>query len=282
MENYWLNDEAVSYGIVQYSVVNMRAYSVFQSELINQVLLGTVVAILDQRDEFYLIQSWDGYRGWVSRHALVTGDEKMAEDWSQSRQVMVRENYGVVCSEPDKESDIITDLVPCAFLKTTGTVEHFFAIEMPGRQAGYVKKGLVIEREKQEKIKISGEKIIEQARKFLGIPYLWGGNSSKGFDCSGFVQTVFRMLNVYLPRDSGPQSRDGETILLEGGPDTFRVGDLLFFGKSAKRINHVAIYIGNGLYIHSRGKVGINSLLPEHPQYNDYLKKLFVKVQRVI
>ncbi len=281
MEKYWLHEDAVSYGIVQYSVVNMRAQSVFQSELVNQVLLGTIVPVLDKRDEFYLIRNWDGYQGWISRHGLVPGDKKLAERWLKSQQVMVRENYGVVYSQPQDESDIITDLVPCAVLRKTGVIEGYVTIEMPDGQAGYVKKEILIDKDQQEKIEISGKKIIRQARKFLGIPYLWGGNSSKGFDCSGLVQTVFRLLNVELPRDSGPMSRIGETILLEGGPDNFKVGDLLFFGKSVKRINHVAIYIGEGFYIHSRGKVGINSLIPDHPLYNDYLRSLFVKVQRV-
>jgi cell wall-associated NlpC family hydrolase len=77
-------------------------------------------------------------------------------------------------------------------------------------------------------------------------------------------------------------SKEGKNVPLEKDFKQYKIGDLLFFGKTATRINHVAIYIGDGLYIHSRGKVGINSLDANHPLYEEYLKSLFVKVQRII
>lgn len=281
--NYsWFRDDAVGYGIVNVSVANIRAYSVFQSELVNQSVLGTIVSILDKRDDFFLIQNRDGYIGWMSKHALTPVDETVAENWEKAEKVIITTSYGLVYREPDERSFIISDLVPCVFLKKVESLADFLKIELPDGQNGFIRKNGALPEADYRKIQISGEKIVEQARKFLGIPYLWGGNSSKGFDCSGFVQTVFRLLNVELPRDSGPMSRVGTTIPLTEPQEDFKIGDLVFFGKTPSRINHVGIYIGDEVYIHSRGKVRLNSFNEKHPLYEAYLKSLFVKVQRVI
>ena len=282
MKYSWYREDAISYGIIQVSVANMRAHSVFQAELVNQTLMGNIVSILDKRDDFYLIQNWDGYMGWVNKHEILIGDTELAEQWEESEKVMMRENHGLIFREPDDNSQILSDLVPCILLKKLGQKAGYIQIEMPDKQIGYVKKDLLMEDKEYRMIKISGEKIVLQAQKFMGIPYLWGGNSSKGFDCSGLVQTVFRLYNATLPRDSGPMSREGKNIPISESCHDYQKGDLLFFGKTANRINHVAIYTGDGLYVHSRGKVGINSLDSNHPLYEEYLKCLFVKVQRII
>ena len=282
MNKNWMHEEAIAYGIVNISVVDMRAQSVFQSEMVNQTLLGTIVPILDKRDEFYLIQNWDGYWGWVNKHTIIIVDLEKAESWFNGRRVIVTANYGLVHTTADEDSDIISDLVAGVVLKKIKTEGTFTQVEMPNGETGYIKSHLVEDEDQHCRIKISQQKIVQQARKFLGIPYLWGGNSTKGFDCSGFVQTVYRLLNFNLPRDSGPMSREGQNIPIEKGYENLKTGDLIFFGKSQRRINHVAIYLGDQLYIHSRGKVMINSLDPKHRLYEDYLKSLLIKVQRFI
>jgi hypothetical protein len=280
--NYpWIREDAIGYGIINVSVANMRSQSVFQSELVNQTLMGNIVSLLDQRDDFYLVQNWDGYIGWISKHEIFVADLSLTKEWHGSEKVMMRKNYSLIYSEPAEDSQIISDLVPCILLKKLDDEADFLKVEFPDKQIGYVKKYLFISHKEYLNIDISVDKVTTLARTFLGIPYLWGGNSSKGFDCSGFVQTVFRLLNFILPRDSGPMSREGKTIPLTEKMTDYRPGDLFFFGKTVNRINHVAIYLGNGLYIHARGKVQINSLDKNHPLYEDYLRSLFVKVQRV-
>jgi hypothetical protein len=280
--NYpWIREDAVGYGIINVSVANMRAQSVFQSELVNQTLLGNIVSLLDRRDDFYLVQNWDGYVGWINKHEIYTGDLPLVKAWHDSEKVMMRKNNGLVYTEPTIDSPIISDLVPSILLKKLEDQDDFIKVELPDKQTGYVKKYLFITEKEYHNIDISADKVTTLAKTFLGIPYLWGGNSSKGFDCSGFVQTVFRLLNFKLPRDSGPMSREGNTVPISEKTTNYRPGDLFFFGKTATRINHVAIHLKEGRYIHSRGKVRINSLEQKHPLYEDYLKSLFVKVQRV-
>ncbi len=276
----WQSPEALKYGIVSISVANIRRLSVFQSELVNQTLMGTIVQILDERDEFYYIRNWDDYTGWVSKLSLTVVDEDGAREWWKSEKVMVTENYGIVRSSPDATGEILTDLVPCVELKYLRTVNNFHQVELPDGRIGFLTEKIVRREAEQHSLRVSSQFIVETARSFLGIPYLWGGTSAKGFDCSGFVQTVFRLLNIQLPRDTGPMSRKGSEIQ-PIDPSHLQTGDLIFFGKALNRINHVAIYLGNGQYIHAYGRVRINSMIPGDVLYNERLHKLMVKAVRI-
>ena len=106
-------------------------------------------------------------------------------------------------------------------------------------------------------IECNTHNLLEIAKSFLNVPYLWGGKSKLGFDCSGLIQTVYKKLGVDLPRDSSEQIKSKN--LIEIKYSNIRLGDLLFFGSDAF-INHVAIYIGDGEIIHSSGKVKIEKL----------------------
>lgn len=116
--------------------------------------------------------------------------------------------------------------------------------------------------------------IVKEARKFLGTPYLWGGSSPCGFDCSGLVQAIYRTFGIYLPRDSKDQKRIGRKIAHKD----IAVGDLLFFR------GHVAIAINRYRFIHSslgEGGVAINSLRPGDQDFREDLNDSFLGARRV-
>jgi cell wall-associated NlpC family hydrolase len=102
--------------------------------------------------------------------------------------------------------------------------------------------------------------------RFIGIPYLWGGTTPRGFDCSGLVQRIYRLHGVSLPRDSDQQARRGR-LKPAGSYETLRTGDLLFFGKSDAQITHVGMYLADGLFLHAYGHVRVGSLDPRHALY---------------
>lgn len=282
MKYNWLNKDATDYGIVNVSVANLRLQPIYQSELVNQLILGTIVPVFEEQNDFYYIQNWDGYLGWINKHTLILGNQKMAEDWQNASHVMAIENYGVIRKNENRESEVITDLVPCSLVKQLDNNAKFTRVELPDGQLGVVESSVIVDEKSQLNVKATKESLAGISKRFLGIPYLWGGTSTKGFDCSGFVQTVFRLLNISLPRDAKKMVEIGKEIHVEKDFGNLEIGDLLFFGKTLRRITHVAISLGGTLFIHSEGCVRVNSLKPDHSAFNEYRRKTFLTAKRIL
>ncbi|NOX37754.1 MAG: C40 family peptidase [Calditrichaeota bacterium] len=279
---YWETEDAQHVGIVKVSVASLRSLPVFQSELINQLWLGTIVPIFEERNEFYYIQNWDGYEGWVNRHFIQRVDRQQAHSWQRGKRIVITENYGVIRELPDSRSTILTDLVPGNTLKFLERQSGQTRVELPDGRQGWIENALFIFEEDLQRKTPTVDAILDTARRFLGVPYLWGGVSTKGFDCSGLVQMVFYLNNIRLPRDARQMAHVGQEVPLDDRFQHLKPGDLILFGKTLRRINHVAIYLGNGQYLHARGSVTINSLFPTDPLYEDYLRSLVIKAVRVI
>jgi cell wall-associated NlpC family hydrolase len=97
-------------------------------------------------------------------------------------------------------------------------------------------------------------RLLRTADSYVGVPYVWGGNTPKGFDCSGFTKYIFAKYDIALPRTSREQSRVGAPVSAAFG--SLRPGDLMFFAEPDEAISHVAIYAGDGVIIHSSSSVG--------------------------
>lgn len=274
-----------SYGIITISVANLRRQPKFQSELVSQTVLGTVIRIYKEKGDFYYVQNWDHYLGWLSKASVTAVDSITAVEWQNASHVMCMANYGTVTQQAatnGTNGEILVDLVPGAVLKRLGEGQEFVKVKTPDGNIGYVKKEQVVDVEVLQQVQATRAGIVQTSRKFLGVPYLWGGTSAKGFDCSGFVQTVFLLNNMSLPRDANQIALEGQAIQPGDHFENLFQGDLVFFGSNPGRITHVGIYLGNGLYIHSSGYVHINSLDMEHPLYNEYRHKTFRKARRIL
>ncbi len=274
--------QSQNFGIVYVSVANQRKNPKHSAELVNQTLLGTVLKLYKKEGGFYFSRNKDQYLGWVSGASMIEIDSSAASEWENAPHVVCSANYAVVFENPDPASNVVVDLVPGAKLKKLSLAGKWFNVETPDGRRGYVESKLVINEDNYLQIVTQKSRLIKTAKNFLGIPYLWGGTSAKGFDCSGFVQTVFSMNNSALPRDTNQMVKLGKVIDLSDGLTTLLPGDLLFFGPNEKIMTNVAIYIGDKQFIHSSGWVHINSLDPQHQLYNECRHKNLRTARRIL
>jgi cell wall-associated NlpC family hydrolase len=168
--------------------------------------------------------------------------------------VQVQSLFANIYPEPDitKHKPLLTvpfetrlEVVTDAKAKAAKPVpEGWLQVHLPDLQTAWVQNGDVISDPKPMSIPES----IQLAKRFLGIPYLWGGRSSFGFDCSGFTQMLVRVRGINMPRDADQQAAwNGVTAVQR---TNLQAGDLLFFGSSPKEITHTGMYIGDGQFIH--------------------------------
>ena len=227
-----------------------------KSDVVSQAIYGSNVRLLEAHGEWSRIQTPDRYRGWTPSRYLrivLVGDGYA----STGSTVQVESLFANVYAEPDvtKHKPVITvpfetklEIAQDPPQKTAKPQkqppEGWLRVHLPGLTMAWIQTGDVISDPKQLSIPES----IELAKHFLGIPYLWGGTSSFGFDCSGFTQMLVRARGITMPRDADQQAAwNGVTAVKR---DDLQPGDLLFFGSSAKDITHTGMFIGNGQFIH--------------------------------
>ncbi len=269
------------FGLVNLSVINLRKQPDQRSELVSQSILGTPVLILKEAGSWLLIQTPDNYIAWTENSSIERLDRSELNQWKESERIIFTENSGWIYCQAD-ESCIVGDLVSGCIMVKTGEVENWVAVKLPDGREGVVNK-ITVENfnDFMKKGSATGENIEKKAAALTGVPYLWGGSSSKGMDCSGFVQTVFFINGLILQRDASLQAMHGVPVDISSGSGQLEKGDLLFFG-SREHITHVAIYIGDTEFIHSSGRVMINSLDSTRTNFSRYRKSTFVKALRII
>ncbi len=277
-----------TWGIVNVSVANIRSKPKHSAELATQALLGTVVKIYKKKNGWYLVQTPDDYISWVDDEGIIPVTEKKKNNYLKSKKAIFVNDYGFAYSKPNTKSFRVSDLVIGNLLKYEGSSGNFIKVKYPDGREGYVPSGQVrIFGEWLKTVKATPESILETAKRFHGIPYLWGGTSAKAYDCSGFTKTVYFMNGIILPRDASQQALVGEFVDDKINLGKFQPGDLVFFGTKAKngnkaKVTHVGIYMGNGKYIHEAGKVKINSFVKTDDNFNQYRYNAFLWAQRIL
>jgi len=268
-------------GIIRVGVVHLRKEPSHAAEMISQGLLGAPVAILKKHRGYYYVQMEDGYLGWMSTYAVHTVTPDVAKQWLNSGLGVYKKVIGFIYQEPDAASYPVTDISLASRVKILGTKDGWAAVALPDGRQGFISEENLYTMKEFAQIKPKAKNLIDLGKQLIGVSYTWGGTSTRGLDCSGFTQTIFRMNGVQLPRDANMQVNEGTAVDTSDNFKHLKPGDLLFFGRSADHITHVGMYIGNLEFIHESGMVKINSFDPDAPNYNEHRRHGLQKVRRV-
>lgn len=292
--------------VVELSTIYMRIKPDYESALETQELMGTVVEIVGEDGYWREIVSPQPYRAWATEKGLVEMSKEELEAYEAAPKVIYTGLYGHIYKEASNRSATICDLVGGDIMRYVGKKGKWTEVMLPSGRKGYVTAkelkphtGFVsIAQGEGSAESISPETteaIIAEAQKLLGVPYLWGGMSAKGVDCSGLVRISHLMNGILLPRNASQQVKCGDRVevprqarndregALEATANLER-GDLVFFGTPATdekpmRITHVGIYLGEGKIIHSSHMVRINSLIPGEEDYYENAWKMVAAVR---
>ena len=276
------------FGIIRISVANIRSKPAHSAELATQALLGTVVKIYKKSSYWYLVQTPDDYISWVDASGIEIVDEPTADEWIASDKLLYQSDYGFAYSSPLTDSPRVSDLVAGDLVQLIEESFDFYKIGFPDGRTGFIPTSDALPFEAWlTGLEPMAENIVSDAKRFIGLPYLWGGTSTKNFDCSGFTKTIYYLNGVILQRDASQQVHTGDPVDTDNGFDNLLPGDLLFFGRAAtdstrERITHVGIYIGDTEFIHASGLVKINSLDPGRDNFNKYRYDSFIRARRIL
>ncbi len=277
-----------TWGIVTVSVMNMRTDPKESAELCSQALMGTVLRIWKKKGGWYYIQSQDKYLGWADGDQFFRCVKKNAEEWNTAQKVFVTTLHDVVREQPSAKSASVCDIVGGSVLKKISVNGAWTQVALGDGQLGFIPTSSAIEYAQWGKtLRPITENLERTGKSLMGVPYLWGGTSVKGMDCSGFTRTVYLLNGLQLSRDASQQAYEGIDIPPGKEFENLCEGDLLFFGKRAEgekpeRITHVGMYLGNKIFIHSSGKVKLSSFDPTSKYYDEYNLKRFVRIRRVM
>lgn len=233
----------MEYAACQVSIAPIRAQASDKSEMVSQLLFGETVEVQESKDNWrYVVCAWDGYTGWVDAKQLMRLTASEFEEYREHQTL----NLSLV------EGLMATDyFIP---LTMGAVLPKYDGLRCQLGEQTFQFSGPVITPEQQQ---LGNEWIVKIARRYLNAPYLWGGRSPFGVDCSGFTQMVFKLAGVRLLRDAAQQVTQGKPVDFM---EQCQAGDLAFFDNGKGNITHVGIILPDCHVIHSSGKVRIDKL----------------------
>ena len=268
-----LQAAAADFGIISVSVTDMKARASYTSETVSQAMMGTPVEITDCDGIWCRAVTPDGYTGWFLKENIRFFSGNGFEEWKKADRAIVTSYFEIVRESASENAPVVCDCIMgniVTFHPDTSDVNGFRRIVLPSGETGFIRSASVcglrtwLETRQARPSDITGTALL-----FTGFPYLWGGLSPKGMDCSGLNRLAYYMNGVILPRDAKDQILAGEKVDFRD-PSCLQPADLIFFGRPDKEgnpesITHTGIYLGNGYFIHSYMHVRINRITPGYP-----------------
>ncbi|MDX1623848.1 MAG: NlpC/P60 family protein [Gemmatimonadota bacterium] len=273
-------------GVAHRSVAHLRREPSHAAELVHQLLLGEEALVLREEGEWVQVRTADPYVAWTHRGSLLIEEAEDAgafqvrlESGEPPPGTWIVVGRGAVArnsSEPGAAA--VADLVQGGRVRVERRAEGAVRVVLPDGTEGWVPAGDAVPADRlPTAFPRDGAAVVAHAGEFLGLPYLWGGASEKGFDCSGLVQRIWGLHGVRLPRDSDQQAGSGAPV--DPGEDWSGVaaGDLAFFAPEGGRVSHVGLLAREGRLLHAsttRNGVAWDALSPQDPSRSEFGARL--------
>ena len=230
----------MQYGISNLSIVPIRNEATDQSEMVNQILFGEHFKVLDVKKKWSKIRlAHDSYEGWICNKQWLEISEEDYKQLDKDISTITTDVLDIITKD-HHQPIVIGSILPfykSGHARINKEMYQFNGLTTPG----FVNK----------------EKLIENALIYLNAPYLWGGRSPLGIDCSGLTQMIYRLQGIDLPRDAYQQAKVGTTLSFV---DESEPGDLAFFDNQEGEVTHVGMILEDNYIIHASGKVRIDRI----------------------
>lgn len=231
------------YGICNLSVVPCRKEPSDRSEMVTQLLFGEYFYILERQDNWLRIKiAFDDYEGWIDKKQILSIEQHTFDILNTTEEYYSNELIQLI--KDDKTSNFFPIVMG-------SSLPNFDSSECAVENQSYTYDGEFT----KGLLPLGKQGILETAMMYLNAPYLWGGKTPFGIDCSGFTQIVYKLNGIKLKRDAYQQAEQGETLSFV---EEAEAGDLAFFDNEEGRIIHVGIVMDNNKIIHASGKVRID------------------------
>ena len=250
--------------VISTAVASIHREPRFSSEIVTQALMWEIVEILEEEKLWFHIRQKDGYEGWIYIFYIIEYPQSFP-NW-----ITLTDRFIPVSFSKDESSErrILSfgTKVPVIDKNT-----QFITIALPGQISGKIPAQNTCPEN-------SRAHLVHLAQSLLGTPYIWGGKSAFGFDCSGFVQLILSAMGISIARNTGMQIKT--TWLTEISVADSKPGDLIYFAENGK-INHVAFSLGEGKIIHCSGEVKRESINEGDEGFNQYLSQSIINTYSI-
>lgn len=252
----------MKHGICHLSVIPCRAEPSDRSEQVTQMLFGELAKIYEKKGSWLRIKHEnDGYECWIDEKQIIQISQRRFDELKDPKPLILHDLADVVSNQESGERFSI-----------------LIGSQLSGLADGELKFGSISYRYESEKndkaAPFQKERLKDDALLLLNSPYQWGGRTPFGIDCSGFVQLVYKLNGIQLPRDASQQAKMGQALsFIEEAEE----GDLAFFDNEEGTITHVGILLNGNRIIHASGKVRIDKLDHQgiyNQEINDYTHRL--------
>ena len=242
--------ESNKWALGRISVAHVRVAKGHSSELASQILMGMPVKLLNKVGDWWQVETHEGYKGYVIGSSLSLKSAEEMNQWRNSNRVIVTSIYqSQVYKSPTQCGirDVVSDVVNGVILQGEKSDTEFSEVLLPDGRKGFIRSKDITRIEEWASQDFNPELILDMAYSMHGLPYLWGGTSTKSLDCSGLAKVCYFANGIILRRDAYQQAETGIKIAANNWKSC-QAGDLLFFGNpKTKRVTHVAIYNENVL-----------------------------------